>query len=92
MIDAERVIEAMADERQRLERQLTGLYDTPEAEEEARQRLNAASDERIFAAAARHLSPSQARAFRQMLDDNMERNRLWEELRRMRSRPRAARP
>jgi len=100
--DAERVIEAMYDERRRIERDLTAIHGASEENDyqppafvvdgKKIAGLDAGSNERIFAAAARHLSPVQARAFRRLLDDGVEQDRLWEEMQRIRSEAKAAQP
>ena len=95
--DAQPVIEAMYDERQGIERELTathGASDTGEDDDYPASfvvdgkkiaDLDAKSSDRIFAAAARHLSPTQAQVFRRMLDNGAEMERLWGEIQRMRS-------
>ena len=93
--DAQPVIEAMYDERQRIERELEAAHGASDADGEYPAsfivdgkkiaELDAKSNDRIFAAAARHLSPTQAKAFRRMLDNNVEMESLWNEIQRMRS-------
>lgn len=93
--DAQPVIEAMYEERRRIERELEAAHGASDADGEYPASfvvdgkkvadLDAKSNDRIFAAAARHLSPTQAKAFRRMLDDNLEMERLWNEIQRMRS-------
>jgi len=93
--DAQLVIKAMYDERQRIERELEATHGAADADGEYPVSfvvdgkkiadLNAKSNDRIFAAAARHLSPTQAEAFRRMIDNNSEMESLWNEVQRMRS-------
>lgn len=93
--DAEAAIQAMYEERSHIERELIAIHGEPEESDTRRlsfvvdgkkiAALDARSDSRIFAAAARHLSPAQAQAFRHSLDASAEWLRLEEEMRRMRS-------
>jgi hypothetical protein len=93
--DAQPVIEAMYDERQRIERELEAAHGAADADGEFTASfvvdgkkiadLDAKSNDRIFAAAARHLSPTQAKTFRRMLDNNVEIESLWNEILRMRT-------
>ena len=98
--DAEPVIEAMYEERQRIERELKGMHGPSEENDryppafvvdgKVVAQLSAGSNRRILDAATRHLSPPQAEYFRRSLDDVAELNRLGDEIRRMRSDAKAA--
>lgn len=93
--DAQPVIKAMYEERRRIERELEATHGVADADGEHPVSfvvdgrkiadLDAKSNDRIFAAAAQHLSPTQAKAFRRMIDNNAEMESLWNEIQRMRS-------
>jgi hypothetical protein len=77
--EAEPVIQAMYEERKEIERELTATHGASDASDEYPvsfivkgkeiASFDPTSNARIFAAAARELSPAQAQAFRRMLDN-----------------------